>query len=307
MQSQKHIPVLVNEVVEALQVGHGVKYIDCTVGAGGHSRAILERCAPSCLLLGIDADPIALRAAEENLSQFRGSYILLEGNFRSLETIAREHGFLEAQGVLFDLGLSSLQLDERDKRGFSFYSEAPLDMRLNLKQKLTAAVLVNSSTEKELISLLTNYGEERTPKKMARAIIASRPFKSAKELGEAIEKAMRRRGRIHPATKVFQALRIAVNSELDNLKQALRHVLKVLGKDGRLVVIAYHSLEDRIVKEFMKVESRDCICPSVAPVCTCGHQSTLKIITHKVIKPGRLEVENNPRSRSARMRVAEKI
>lgn len=307
MLSSTHIPVLVNEVVTALQIERGGKYIDCTLGAGGHSKAILERCAPSCLLLGIDADPRSLTVAEENLAPFRSSYILAEGNFKDLESIAREHGFLQVQGILFDLGLSSLQLDEKYDRGFSFQSDKPLDMRLNPRQETTAAILVNSASEEELISLLKDYGEERMPGRIARAILAKRPYKSARELAETIERAAGRRGRIHPATRVFQALRIAVNSELDNLKQALGEVLRVLGKRGRLVVIAYHSLEDRIVKEFIRLESKGCICHPGAMVCTCGHEPTLKTITRKVIKPTRLEIENNPRSRSARMRVAERI
>lgn len=307
MPSSKHIPVLVNEAITALRIERGGKYIDCTLGAGGHARAILESCASSCLLLGIDADPGALHTAEENLASFSGSCILAEGNFKDLETIAQKHGFLQVQGILFDLGLSSLQLDEQDSRGFSFHSDRPLDMRLNPKQEITAAILVNSASEEELTSLLKDYGEERMPRKLARAIIAGRPFTSARQLSETIERAAGKRGRIHPATRVFQALRIAVNHELDNLKQALKQALKVLAKGGRLVVIAYHSLEDRIVKEFIRIESQACICPPRMLVCACDHQSTLKIITRKVIKPGRLEIENNPRSRSARMRVAERI
>ena len=306
MQSSKHIPVLVSEAVSALRTERGGKYIDCTLGAGGHARAILESCANSCLLLGIDSDPVALRMAERNLASFSSSCIFVEGNFKDLENIAREHGFLQVQGVLFDLGLSSLQLDEQDSRGFSFHSDMPLDMRLNPKQEITAAMLVNSASEEELTSLLKDYGEERMSRKLARAILSGRPFTSARQLSETIERSAGKRGRIHPATRVFQALRIAVNNELDNLRQALDQVLKVLGKGGRLVVIAYHSLEDRIVKEFIKIESQTCICPPRMLICTCGHQSTLKIITRKVIKPGRPEIENNPRSRSARMRVAER-
>ncbi len=307
VQSGKHIPVLVNEAVSSLQVERGGKYIDCTLGAGGHSKAILERCASSCLLLGIDADPRALHTARENLASFRSSCVLVQGNFKDLETIAREKDFLEVQGILFDLGLSSLQLDEQDTRGFSFQSDSPLDMRMDPKQEMTAAILVNSTSEDELISLLQAYGEERMPRKTVRAIIAGRPFRSSRQLAETIERTAGRRGKIHPATRVFQALRIAVNRELDNLKEALAQVLRVLGKGGRLVVIAYHSLEDRIVKDFIRMQSKDCICPPGVMVCACGHQSTLKIITRKVIKPTRLEILGNPRSRSARMRVAERI
>lgn len=307
MPEIKHTPVLVKEVIDALQVERGGKYIDCTLGGGGHARAILESCGASCRLLGIDADPGALATAEVNLKPFQGSYILVEGNFKDLETIARQQDFLEVQGVLFDLGLSSLQLDKEDQRGFSFYSDKPLDMRFSPKQEVTAAMLVNSSTEEELIYLIRDYGEEEKPRKMARAIIAGRPFKTAKELAETIEKVKGKRGRIHPATKIFQALRIAVNRELDNLKQALKQVINVLAQGGRLVFIAYHSLEDRIVKEFIKRESMDCICPTPALVCACGHQATLEILTRRVIRPGSSEIESNPRSRSARMRVAERL
>lgn len=298
-----HIPVLLKEAVEALQVRPGGRYIDCTVGEGGHAAAVLEHGGR---VLGIDIDPRAIETARANLSRYGGNAILINDNFSDLENICRGEGFHAADGILFDLGMSSAQLDEAD-RGFSFQHESPLDMRFDPTQELTAATIVNAYPEKEIASIIKEYGEERRGSQIAKLIVASRPLNTTLQLAAVVTKAVGIRGKIHPATKTFQALRIAVNQELDRLKTALRQAIDVLEKRGRLVVISFHSLEDRLVKEFFRAESQDCLCPAQTPVCVCGHRASIKLITKKVVIPSPDEIISNPRSRSAKMRVAERI
>lgn len=298
-----HIPVLLNEAIEALQVKPNGRYVDCTVGAGGHAAAVLERGGQ---ILGIDIDPQAIELARERLSPYRERAILINDSFENLVEICSRSGFHPAKGVLFDLGMSSLQLDDT-KRGFSFQHEAPLNMRFNPSQELTAATIVNTFPEKELAGIIKRYGEERRGGQIARSIVANRPFNTTLELAAVVASAVDIRGRIHPATKTFQALRIAVNQELERLKAALQQALNILEVGGRLVVISFHSLEDRVVKDYFRRESQDCICPPRTPVCICGHHATLKLITKRVVTPVRAEVLANPRSRSAKMRVAERI
>lgn len=305
--TKPHTPVMVAEAIAALAVQPGGRYIDCTVGCGGHAKAILDYSSPGGQLLGLDADPEALKIAEEVLEPYSGSFLLVHDNFVNLEAICHKQDFSPVHGILFDLGLSSLQLDSPE-RGFSFQRDAPLDMRFNPHQKLTAAQIVNTYSEAELASLLRNYGEERLAYRIARRIVEARPLSTTLELARIVEEATPgHRGRIHPATRTFQALRIAVNSELDNLREALRQAVGLLGSGGRLVVISYHSLEDRIVKTFFTDESRHCICPPGTPVCVCRHAPRLSPLTRKPIRPSDDEVARNPRSRSARMRVAERI
>ncbi|MEE8413436.1 MAG: 16S rRNA (cytosine(1402)-N(4))-methyltransferase RsmH [Dehalococcoidales bacterium] len=307
MVTSSHIPVLVEETVKALAVQPGGRYIDCTLGGGGHAAAILEHSSPGGQLLGIDADPEAIKAASQNLGNFGDSIQLINDNFANLETICLKHDFLPVHGILFDLGLSSLQLDDSD-RGFSFQRRATLDMRFNPDQELTAGDIVNTYPEIELAQLIKTYGEERYSRQIARCIVRERPIRNTLELAQKIERVIgRRRGKIHPATKTFQALRIAVNHELENLELALKQAINLLGFEGRLVVISYHSLEDRIVKQLMQLESKDCICPLSAPNCVCGHTASLKIINKRVITASPAEVQINPRSRSARLRTAERI
>lgn len=302
-----HIPVLVDRVLEALAVQPGGRYIDCTLGSGGHALAILERISPGGKLLGIDADPKAIAAAEQRLEDYRDSTLLINENFVNLAAICYKYDFLPVQGILFDLGLSSLQLDDAG-RGFSFQHEAPLDMRLNPDQQLTAAEIVNTYPEVQLAHLIKIYGEERQYRQVARHIVRERPLKTSLELARLIERVVGgRKGKLHPATKTFQALRIAVNQELEHLESALRQAVNILGSRGRLVVISYHSLDDRIVKQFMQREAKNCICPPDLPSCVCGHTASLKLINKKVITPSRAEVQTNPRSRSARLRVAERL
>jgi len=302
-----HQPVLLQETVQALDVQPGGRYVDCTLGGGGHTLEILKHSAPGGQVLGIDADPAALRNAAENLRDYQQSVLLVNDNFSNLDKICRQYNFLPVHGVLMDLGLSSYQLDD-DPRGFSFRKDAALDMRFNPTQTITAADIVNDYAEADLALILREYGEEPFSQRIARRIVAARPVNTTLQLAEIVAEAVGgRREKIHPATRTFQALRIAVNRELEILEQTLGKALEVLGDGGRLVVISYHSLEDRIVKHFMQKESRDCLCPPEVLVCRCGHRAGLQIINKKIIVPTAAEVAQNPRSRSARMRVAAKI
>ncbi len=298
-----HIPVLLNEAIEALQVKPGGWYVDCTVGAGGHAAAILEQGGQ---VLGIDIDSQAIEMARARLFPYGQRAILINEDFANLEEICSRSGFHPVSGILFDLGMSSLQLTNT-RRGFSFQHEAPLNMRFNPSQELTAATIVNTFPEEELASIIKRYGEERRSKEIARSIVANRPLNTTLELAALVARAVGIRGRIHPATKTFQALRIAVNQELERLKAALKQAVNILEVGSRLVVISFHSLEDRLVKDYFRRESQDCLCPPQTPVCICGHHATLKLITKRVVTPSRAEVLANPRSRSAKMRVAEHI
>jgi 16S rRNA (cytosine1402-N4)-methyltransferase len=307
MKMSDHIPVLVRETVEALAVEPGGRYIDCTLGGGGHAAAILEQSSLGGQLLGIDADPEAIKVAEAKLQAYSGSTLLINDNFVNLRAICIKYDFHPVHGILFDLGLSSLQLNAIN-RGFSFQYDAPLDMRLSLSQEITAADIVNTSSEAELAHIIKKYGEETYNRQIARHIVRTRPIETTLQLVQVIERAVKgRRGRIHPATKTFQALRIAVNHELEHLESALKQAVELLGFGGRLVVISYNSLEDRIVKQLMQRESKDCICPPGIPTCICGHTARLRLINKKVITPSPAEVQLNPRSRSAKLRAVECI
>ena len=293
MSAATHIPVLLEETIEALAVQPGGRYIDCTLGAGGHAAAILERSSPGGQLLGIDADPEAITVARARLEAYSHSTLLINENFANLKAICIKHGFFPVHGILFDLGLSSLQLNSN--RGFSFQHDSPLDMRLSSGQQVTASDIVNTFSERELAELIKTFGEESHSRKIACYIVQERPLKTTLQLAGTIEQAMGgRRGRIHPATRTFQALRIAVNRELEYLESALKQAVDLLGFSGRLVVISYHSLEDRIVKRFMHQEAR-------------GEKACLRLVNKKVIIPSRAEVQFNPRSRSAKLRAVERI
>ncbi len=307
LKSSTHIPVLPREVIENLAVQPGGRYIDCTLGAGGHAQSILEQSSPGGQLLGIDADPDAIKTASARLAPFGKSVLMVNDNFVNLKDICIKYDFFPVHGILFDLGLSSPQLDE-EGRGFSFQHDAPLDMRFSPSQKTTAAAIINTYSEGELARLIKTYGEEINSRQIARKIVQKRPLSTTTELANIIEEAVGgRHGKIHPATRTFQALRIAVNHEMENLENALTQAASLLGFGGRIVVISYHSLEDRIVKHFLQRESKDCLCPPEAMKCTCEHKASLKIITRKIITPTFAEVEMNPRSRSARLRAAERI
>jgi 16S rRNA (cytosine1402-N4)-methyltransferase len=303
---REHIPVLYDEVLAGLQVRSQGLYIDATLGAGGHAAGILRASAPDGQLLGLDADPEAVSFARQALRRFGDRVILQAANFRSLKAVAATLGFEPVDGVLMDLGLSSRQLANAG-RGFSFSADGPLDMRLDPSRGQRAADLVNHLPEAKLAELLWLYGEERRSRRIARAIVAARPVTSTSELAGLVLHTVGRWGRIHPATRTFQALRIAVNDELASLAQTLPQARDLLRPGGRLAVVSFHSLEDRLVKRFCQEEARDCLCPPEIPVCVCQHRATLRIITRKPIRPGDREIARNPRSRSARLRIAERL
>jgi len=280
------------------------------VGGGGHAEAILERSAPSGRLLGLDVDPKALAEAQRVLARFGDRAVLVRANFAVCDVVARDLGFDALDGVLLDLGLSSIQLAD-EQRGFSFRATGPLDMRADPDLPVTAGDIVNSWDESELRRVFAEFGEEPEAGRIAAAIARRRtrePFLTADDLGRFVFGVKRQRSRgVDPATRVFQALRIAVNRELENLERGLHAALAVLRPGGRLAVISFHSLEDRAVKRFMARESRDCICPPHLPTCVCGHRAGLRVVTRRPLRADSAEVDRNPRARSASLRVAEKI
>ncbi|RME80454.1 MAG: 16S rRNA (cytosine(1402)-N(4))-methyltransferase RsmH [Caldilineae bacterium] len=303
----QHIPVLYQEVLDALQPRSGGRYIDATVGGGGHAEGILQASSPEGLLLGLDADAEAIERVRRRLAPFGHRLILEQANFRRLAQVAQAHGFDPVDGILLDLGVSSFHLEEAG-RGFSFQSEGPLDMRMDRSQDLSAADVVNGFDAETLADILYRYGEERHSRRIARAIVQARPLHTTAELAAVVERALggRRGTRIHPATRTFQALRIFVNDELGALQEALPQALSLLRPGGVLAVISFHSLEDRIVKQFFRRESRDCICPPEVPVCRCNHQAQIEELHRRGITPTPDEIQRNPRSRSARLRIARK-
>jgi 16S rRNA (cytosine1402-N4)-methyltransferase len=304
--SLRHLPVLYQEVLLWLIPKAGEAYIDATVGLGGHAVGILERSSPDGTLLAIDADPLVLRHARQRLAGYGGRVVYVQGRHVDLAQVARRHGFDRVAGILVDLGVSSPQLDD-PARGFSFQEDGPLDMRMGPDAEVTADEIVNAWPEQDVARIIREFGEERHARRVARAICARRPIRSTGELADIVARVVGRRQRIHPATRTFQALRIAVNDELASLRSALPQAVELLAPGGRLAVIAFHSLEDRIVKRFIVRESRDCVCPPGVPECVCGHVASLRRLTKKPIRPNDEEVTLNPRSRSARMRVAERV
>jgi 16S rRNA (cytosine1402-N4)-methyltransferase len=285
--ARAHLPVLFNEVLTWLAPRAGGRYIDATVGAGGHAAGLLEASSPDGGLLGMDADPHALAIARQTLERFGTRVRLVHANFEHLSAVAAECGFVPADGIVLDLGLSSMQLND-DQRGFSFHSEGALDMRFNPDDAVTAADLVNTLAERALADLIFEYGEERAARHIARAILRARPIHTARQLGEVIARALGRRGKRHPATRTFQALRIAVNRELEVLERVLPQVVEVLKPGGRVAIISFHSLEDRRVKNFFR------------------STENLRVLTKHPIVPAPEEMAANPRCRSAKLRVAEK-
>jgi 16S rRNA (cytosine1402-N4)-methyltransferase len=296
------------EVIGLLQPRSGGFYIDATVGLGGHAEALLKASSPSGSLLGIDQDLEALDLVTERLVAYRGRFQLVHANFSYLKEIAAEKHIESCDGILFDLGVSSLQLDSPE-RGFSIQRNGPLDMRMDRELSLTAGEVVNCYPEKELADLIYRYGEEPRSRKIAGGIVKARPLYSTQELADVVEKAKRSRGyqRIHPATKTFQALRIFVNDELSRLSLALRSATDLLAKGARIVVLSFHSLEDRIAKQTFRALSSDCVCFSGPPQCVCGNRKALKLLTRSPIQAGQNELDLNPRSRSAKLRAAEKL
>lgn len=306
-QVMNHLPVLYNEIIHAMQPHQGGLYVDGTVGAGGHAWGILQASSPDGRLLGMDVDPQALAIAQKKLAAFGERVRLIRASYSTLLTQLASIKWKKVDGILLDLGLSSMQLDTQG-RGFSIRSEAPLDMRFDPDQPTTAAQLVNTLDEKALADLLFKYGEERRSRQVAHAIVNARPITTTTQLASVVAKVTSGgKSGIHPATRTFQALRIAVNSELEALEVVLPQTIEAMKPGGRLAIISFHSLEDRIVKRFIRRESRDCICPPNQPICTCGHKATLREVTSKPLRPQEDEVRENLRSRSARLRVAERI
>jgi 16S rRNA (cytosine1402-N4)-methyltransferase len=308
-----HLPVLVDEVLASLAVGPGSSVADCTVGGGGHAERLLEASSPEGRLLGLDADRAAIAEAQRTLARFGSRVVLRQANFAAVYEVAREEELIPLDGVLFDLGLSSYQLADAS-RGFSFAADAPPDMRFDEDAGLSALELIDRTSERELAGILATFGEERRPGRIAKAILAARAegrLVTAADLAAVVAAASPARGadagRIHPATRTFQALRIAVNRELEVLGAGLAGGLAALRPGGRMAVISYHSGEDRIVKRFMARESRDCVEDPMPPVCTCGHRAQLRILHRRGITPGADEISRNRRARSARLRVAEKL
>jgi 16S rRNA (cytosine1402-N4)-methyltransferase len=311
MTDQNHVPVMLEEVIEGLQLKRNGVYVDATIGAGGHAEAILQRLGSRGILVGIDWDGDAVELATERLKTYGGRARVYRANFADLAAILGGVGVTRADGVLFDLGISSVQLG-RAERGFSFQLDGPLDMRMDSRLKLDAQTVVNGTPSKDLAALLRRYGEERKAAQIARAIDRRRrrnPVRTTKELADIVTRAVgpsRGARRIHPATRTFQALRIAVNDELLNLDRGLRAAVKSLKPGGRLCVISFHSLEDRTVKEIFARFARGCICPPGLPVCSCGNKPLVRLVVKKPLVPSEEEVKRNPRSRSAKLRIAER-
>jgi 16S rRNA (cytosine1402-N4)-methyltransferase len=309
-----HMPVLAEEVISMLSPASGSLQIDATVGGGGHTERILEATNPDGRLLGLDADGAAIARVDARLRpRFGDRLVLRRANFRELRDVAPDAGFGAVDGLLFDLGLSSFQLADTD-RGFGIRAGGPLDMRFDTSRGVPAAELLATLDADELTALFRRFGEEPNARRIARAIVDARrtaPVATAEELSALVEHVSpgnpRVRRRIHPATRVFQALRIAVNEELDALQDGLAAAVDLLRPGGRLVVLSYHSLEDRIVKRFLDAERKGCICPPELPVCVCGRSPRLRLVTRPSLTPTDAEIAENPRARSARLRAAERM
>ncbi|HUK83964.1 MAG TPA: 16S rRNA (cytosine(1402)-N(4))-methyltransferase RsmH [Verrucomicrobiae bacterium] len=305
-----HTPVLLKEVVTQLQPRSGSLYVDCTLGGGGHAREILRACGPDGQLIGLDWDEEAIAAARERLGEFGARVQLVRANFVEMERVLMSLGITAVDGVVFDLGVSSRQFDE-PTRGFSFQREGPLDMRMNRQLGATARDVLRTASLEELARIFRIYGEERRARAIAHEIGRARaeaPIETTTQLVRLLERVLGpKRGATHPATRVFQALRIYVNNELENLKRGLDVATNYLKSGARLVVISFHSLEDRIVKQYFVRLSTSCVCPPGVPVCVCGRKQVFRIVTRKPITPTNEEVVENARARSAKLRVAEKL
>jgi len=307
-----HKPVMLKEAVDSLNCKPGRVFLDGTVGGGGHAYEILTRTAPDGILVGIDFDDDAIHEARQKLKTFGDRKLLVKGNFANLKKILTDLQIEKVDGILLDLGVSSHQL-ETPGRGFSFSADAPLDMRMDQIGGSSACDLVNDLSEKELVKIVRDYGEEVRARRIVRAILAKRKVSPVRTTGELariiadVSPCHSRRGRIHPATRTFQALRIAVNDELANLHKAINDGIDVLNKGGRFSVISFHSLEDRITKNLFRSWEKGCVCPPDFPICVCNRKSKLKVLTRKPVTPGEVELNSNPRARSAKLRTAMRI
>ena len=305
-----HTPVLFQHVI-SLVAEHGPKrIIDATIGGGGHARGLLERL-PEAQLLGIDRDDTAIAAASQNLEPFKDRVVIRKGVFSDMKAIAAAIGWDHADAVLMDIGVSSHQIDTPE-RGFSFRMDGPLDMRMNQEDTVTAATLLNTASQEELENIIRDYGEEHKARFIAREIVRRRekkPWETTGELNQLLENIVGFKGQhgLPPATRTFQALRIAVNHELDELTNALKSALEILAPNGILAVITFHSLEDRIVKHFFQYEAATCVCPPKMPICTCGKKKTIDILTRKPVTADEEELKTNPRAACAKLRAAMKL
>jgi 16S rRNA (cytosine1402-N4)-methyltransferase len=300
-----HVPVLLKETLDLLNPSDGGFWVDATAGGGGYSRAILERIIPGGKLIAVDRDEESEKECASSLKDFEGYVIFARDNFSNIKRILGSMNIPAIKGIIFDLGVSSHQIDS-DHRGFSYVKEGPLDMRMDKEDRISADDLINRSGEDELVEIFSRYGQEHFSKRIAAAVIRSRPLNSTKDLADTIKRAVPARRSIDSLSRVFQAVRIAVNKETESLKKALPDAIDALEKGGRIAVISYHSLEDRLTKEAFRRAAADCVCESGLPACVCGHKKTAKIITKKPVSPSEEEIKNNSRARSARLRVAEK-
>jgi 16S rRNA (cytosine1402-N4)-methyltransferase len=312
---KRHIPVLLNEVIVGLNLKKNHNVIDATLGGGGHALEILKRTVPKGKLIGFDLDPEAIELAKTNLKEYSNRVIYIPSGYQKLKQKQNEQfEHLKVHGIILDLGLSLYQLQEHD-RGFSFLGDASLDMRYDRNdEKLNAEQIINNFPEEKLADIFYEYGEERLSRQIASLIVKRRdqekidtPEKLVRIIELIYKTKFKDKSKKHPATKVFQALRIYVNQEFENIKEFLPIAINILEKGGRLAVITFHSLEDKIVKDYFKKEARDCLCPIEIPECRCGHQAQIKIINRKVITPSMEEIKNNPAARSAKLRIVEKI
>jgi len=311
-KSTFHEPIMPEETVDSLNCGPGGVYFDGTLGGGGHAYGILVKTAPDGILVGVDRDRDALSEARRRLNPFKDRALFVKGNFADIGNILSGLGIERVNGILLDLGVSSHQFDTAD-RGFSFSLDAPLDMRMDQEDGLTAFDIVNSFPEEKLKKIIKDYGEEMMPGRIVRAISERRrlsPIRTTGELAAIIAGALPvhlKKKRIHPATKTFQALRIAVNDELESLHAAIESGIDMLEEGGRFSIIAFHSLEDRMVKDLFRSWEKGCVCPPDFPVCSCNRKSKLRVLTRRPVMPGEAEIASNPRARSARLRTAVRI
>ncbi|MEG1893307.1 MAG: 16S rRNA (cytosine(1402)-N(4))-methyltransferase RsmH [Clostridia bacterium] len=309
MNEFHHTPIMKQEVLALLNPMRGGIFVDGTLGGGGHAEAVLEMLNTNGRLIGIDRDASAIEAASDRLSRFDERFTALRGNFFDMKALIGGQGIQGVDGILLDLGVSSYQLDT-PSRGFSYHDDAPLDMRMDERSGFSAQDVVNGYTSEQLFLIIKNYGEERYASRIANAIVAARPLTSTTQLAETIKNAIpaaARREGPHPARRTFQAIRIEVNGELNGLEDAIRDAHDLLNPAGVLAVITFHSLEDRIAKQVFRTLEKPCTCDPKAPICSCGKRPTVKILTKKPIVADQSEIEDNPRSRSAKLRAIEKL
>ncbi len=304
-----HIPVLYYETLDNLVLNPNGIYVDCTLGGGGHSEGILERLSDKGRLIAIDQDQVAIDYASKRLERFKGKFQIFKDNFSNIESVIYLAGYEKVDGILMDIGVSSKQLDDGE-RGFSYKYNARLDMRMNRDNPLSAYEVINEYEEKELARIIYEYGEERHSRRIARAIVqkrAEKPIETTDDLVGIILSCVRGKHKKHPAKKTFQAIRIEVNKELDVLKKTIDSAVELLNPKGRLAIITFHSLEDRMVKNEFRDLAKDCECPSEIPICVCSKESKVKVITRKPIEPGKEELEENNRAHSSKLRVCERL